>query len=573
MLVELLTRFLRPSTRLRHEEIVSQEVSWRGTSQNGVGFAGNRASNRLATMRAPFDGPTRRAVFEILEERAMLTVAQDLQNLIAPYQSAVNTALSAATSLPLVGHQLTALQDLSTLLQNSLQSIETTVQNVTSGHYQFSVPLLTISHSFPLNLGLDAFLKITTNGSVTASITPVLNIGFDDNDGNISLDTADTNLDIGFSLSLPGFTGSATFNGLLYAGIADQGTNFDGHLIFGFDDNDQISPQFSGDAHVRFGLTLSFVDPSLHASFNPTFTTQLQLDWGINTATNQLTAPTIALKNFSLDADSFLHGFMGDIVTSIQKYTKPLEPFIDMFDQPVPILSAFDSSETMGDLFLGNLSGDQRASFELMVKVVKAINTIDLSGSTGGAQIDFGDINLTGDATQAGAFNFDTSQLQNVIGTIFNSPALHVVEDALQKVASYAGDDADGGMTFPLLENPGPVIVGILTGQTQTMFSFSTGTAAFRAGAQLRLRHSGPLRRVLDGWHYVRRRSDDGVRHLRPDEIVQRSEPQSRGSAARLLLRRQRRPGSVDSQRAQPQEDRRLSARLRGTVGLRGGNA
>ena len=47
----------------------------------------------------------------------MLTVAQDLQNLIAPYQSAVNTALSVATSLPLVGHQLTALQDLRACLQ------------------------------------------------------------------------------------------------------------------------------------------------------------------------------------------------------------------------------------------------------------------------------------------------------------------------------------------------------------------------------------------------------------------------------------------------------------------------
>ena len=431
------------------------------------------------SFRAPSREPTRHATFEVLEERAMLTVAQDLQNLVAPYQSAINTALSVATSLPLVGHQLTALQNLSTLVQNSLQSIETAVQNVTSGHYQFSVPLLTISTSFPLNLGLDAFLKITTTGSVMASITPVLNIGFDDTNGDISLDTAHTNLDVGFSLSLPGFTGSATLNGLLYAGIADQGTNFDGHLIFGFDDNDQISPQFSGDAHVRFGLTLSFVDPSLHASFNPTFTTQLQLDWGINTATNQLTAPTIALKNFSLDADSFLHGFMGDIVTSIQKYTEPLEPFINMFDTPVPILSAFDSSETMGDLFLGNLSGAQKDNFELMIKVVKAINTIDLSGSTGGAQIDFGDINLTGDATQAGAFNFDASQLQNVIGTIFNSPALHAVEDALQKVASYAGDDADGGMTFPLLENPGPVIVGMLTGQVETMFSFSTGPQHF----------------------------------------------------------------------------------------------
>ena len=133
----------------------------------------------------------------------------------------------------------------------------------------------------------------------------------------------------------------------------------------------------------------------------------------------------------------------------------------------------------MGDLFLGNLSGADKANFELMVRVVKAVNTIDLSGSTGGAVIDFGDINLTGDPTQAGAFNFDTSQFPNAIGQIFNSPALHEVEDDLQELASYVGDDADGGLTFPLLENPGPVIAGILTGKLETMFSFTTGPQHF----------------------------------------------------------------------------------------------
>ncbi len=437
-------------------------------------------SRRRLSFPSSFDAPLRRAVFEVLEERAMLTVAQDLQNLIAPYQTAINNALSVATSLPLVGHQLSGLQDLNALLQNSLQSIEDATQSVTSGHFQLAIPLPSISHTFTFDLGLDAFLKVSTSGGVTAAINPVLNVGFDVQNGSVSLDSAQTNLDIGFNLSLPNFQATASLSGVLFTKIVDQGTSFDGHLIFGFDNDGSISPQFSGDAHVRLGLTMSFVDPSvLHVSFNPTFVAQLQLDWGIDSTTNQLKAPQIALKNFSLDADSFLHSFLGDIVTSMQKYTKPLEPFIDMFNTPVPILSAFDSSETMGDLFLGNLSPADKANFELMVRVVKAVNTIDLSGSTGGAVIDFGDINLTGDPTQAGAFNFDTSQFPNAITEIFNSPALHEVEKDLQEVASYAGDDADGGLTFPLLENPGPVIAGILTGKPETMFSFTTGPQHF----------------------------------------------------------------------------------------------
>lgn len=412
----------------------------------------------------------------------MLTVAQDLQSLIAPYQSAINTALSVATSLPLVGHQLTSLQNLSTLLQNSLQTIEDAIQGDISGHFQVAIPLGTISPPpFTFDLGLDAFLRVSTEGHVAVSISPVLNVGFDVQNSSVSLDTAHTNLDIGFALSLPNFQATASFNGVLYAHIVDQGTNFNGHLKFGFDDAGHVSPEFSGDAHIRFGLTLSFVDPALNVSFNPTFLAQLQLDWGIDTTSNQLQIPQIVLKNFGLDADSFMHNFLGDIVTSVQKYTKPIQPFIDMFDTPVPILSAFDSSETMGDLFLDSagLSSDQQASFKTMVKVIRAVNTFDLSGVTGGAVISFGDINLTGNAQLPGGFNFDTSQLPDVVTQIFDNPALEEVEGVLKDVASYVGDTASAGFQFPLLEHPGTVLGGILTGQTETMFSFSTGRQHF----------------------------------------------------------------------------------------------
>jgi putative multiple sugar transport system substrate-binding protein len=76
-------------------------------------------------------------------------------------------------------------------------------------------------------------------------------------------------------------------------------------------------------------MDVSFVDPATHASFNPTFHTQFQVDWGLDTASNHLQTPYIAFKNFSLDVDSFTHGFLGDVIKTAQKYTKPLQPFID----------------------------------------------------------------------------------------------------------------------------------------------------------------------------------------------------------------------------------------------------
>lgn len=411
----------------------------------------------------------------------MLSAAQDIQNQIAPYQNALNTALDVATSLPLVGQQFKDLQELDTALTNALASIEAQTQNLTSGHFQLAIPLPSISHTFTFDLGLDNFLQFSTSGGVAASLNPVLNVGFDYQNGTATINTAETNLDLGFGLALPSFQASLSFNHILYAHAVDQGTNFNGHLKFIFGAGNSLSPQFSGDAHIRLGLSLNFVDPALNASFNPSFSTNLELDWALDPQSNQLMTPHIVLRNFGMDASSFLHGFMGDIVKTVQKFTKPLQPFIDVFDTPVPILSAFDSSQTIGDLLLqgAGFSADQQDRFELMIKVIKAVNVLDLSGTTGGGTITFGDINLTGDARQLGGFNFDTSQIQGVVDDIFNSPLFEDVQDTLETVANYAGFTSTAGFQFPLLEDPGPVLGGILTGQARTMFSFSTGREHF----------------------------------------------------------------------------------------------
>lgn len=429
----------------------------------------------------------RRSTFEILEERALLSVAQDIVNQLAPYQTALNNALDVATSLPLVGDQLQDLQEFNTILQDSLARIEAATQNLSSGHFELAISLPSISETFTFDLGLDAFLQVTTAGGVNASITPVLNVGFDYQNGNVSLDLAHTNLDIGFGLSLPNFQATMSLNGLLFTRAVDQGTNFQGHLKFGFDSGGSISPQFSGEAHVRLGLTMSFVDPALNVDFNPTFKTKLEMDWGFNTQNNQMLAPSIKLVDFGLDADSFMHGFLGDIVETVGKFTKPLQPFIDIFDTPVPILSAFDSSQTLGDLILkgAGLSEEQQDRFNFMVEIIKAVNLMDLSGSTGGAVITFGTINLTGDARETGGFNFDTSQISGVIDDIFNLPALDEMQETLETVANFAGLNSTAGFKFHLLEDPGSVIGAILTGQTAAIFSYSTGRQHFDLAASV----------------------------------------------------------------------------------------
>ncbi len=237
-----------------------------GRRNQCAGTAGNRRPDWLATAkecRSTIGSYSRRPAFEILEERAMLSVAQDLQAQIQPYQSAINSTLSASTSLPLVGHQIESLQQVTTLLENTLADLQQATQGLADGHHQIAIALTTISNSFAFDLGLDALLQVSAAGDVAGSIMSTLNIGFDVSGTSATLDVAQTNLDLGFSLTLPGFQATMSLNHLLYTHAVDQGTNFAGHLLFGFDAGGGVTPQFSGDAQIRLGLTLSFVDPAL----------------------------------------------------------------------------------------------------------------------------------------------------------------------------------------------------------------------------------------------------------------------------------------------------------------------
>ena len=421
-------------------------------------------------------------LLEQLEARQMLTVAGDLAAAIAPYQPALTVALNAATQMPMVGTQLARLSEFATALQNTEASINTQTQNITAnGHYQVNVPLPSLSKTFSFDLGLDAFLKAKAVGNVHAEINPALTIAFDVSGGAASLDVGQTRFDIGFGLSLPGFQGTFSLNGLLFTKAVDAGTNFNGDLGFKFATGGALAAQFSGAANVLLDLSMSFVDPASNASFNPTFRTTLDMDWGFG-ANNQLAAPQISLVNMGLEAGSFLRGFLGDVVKTVQKFTKPIQPFVDIFQTPVPILSAFDSSETIGTLMLkgAGTSPTQQDSFKLMVQIINAVNSIDLSGNTGGAVIPFGTITVTGNPQQAGGFGFNTSAVTTAIDDVFDIPALQSVEDAIRKVGNYSATTSTAGFQFPLLENPGSVIAGILLGQPDTtLFSFSTGRQHF----------------------------------------------------------------------------------------------
>src|SRR5262249_47646100 len=126
-----------------------------------------------------------RPTVEALEDRVLLTVADQIFSSIAPYQAALTQAINTAASLAIIGEQFRSLQEFNTILQNSLTNIESQVQNWDNGPVVMHVSLPSISHTFRFDLGLDSFLEFETRGDVSATFTPKLNIGFNYQDGDV----------------------------------------------------------------------------------------------------------------------------------------------------------------------------------------------------------------------------------------------------------------------------------------------------------------------------------------------------------------------------------------------------
>src|SRR3954453_9884959 len=95
---------------------------------------------RISTRYSSVDRRSRLAAFEVLEERAMLTVSQDLVAQLQPYQNALNNALDVMTSLPLVGEELSGLQEWNTVFQDSVTSLASHVDSLTNGHFELAIP-------------------------------------------------------------------------------------------------------------------------------------------------------------------------------------------------------------------------------------------------------------------------------------------------------------------------------------------------------------------------------------------------------------------------------------------------
>ena len=207
--------------------------------------------------------------------------------------------------------------------------------------------------------------------------------------------------------------------------------------------------------------------------------------------------PTITFDNVQLDLDSFFGGFVSEIVTQVQKVTKPLQPLIDVLDTDLPVISDLGGPASLAELIGGQQLGR-------LVDLVDFINSIHVpeSGDLAGLFVDMGFFTLS-DPRGGSPVILDYTgnpdaldDAQSEYEAIFD-PDITI---GIGKGPFFAevNPDAEDGMSLPLLTDPAQTF-NLFAGQDAVLFLYDLPVIS--AGVQYEQFFSifGPLGTTIGG--------------------------------------------------------------------------
>ncbi len=380
--------------------------------------------------------------------------------------------------------------------------------------------------SVPVNLtlGLDNFLKITTTGSFSfgAQLDYLFKFNFDPVTSAASLDST---TDLSTVLAAPtvptgdtpqtiphtpmavvasatpsaGFTATGVLAGLLQAQITNNNSQLLAIVGLGFDKSGNAMATFSADADLDVNLALSFAG-ALDVPLNPTLNTSAELDWSLTniqldssnfnlftpSANNVISTIQFGAVNLQIDV-----GVFAQLISTIQDFTEPLQPFITFLNTPLPGLSAIGLKVNMLDLLAG-LAGDT-SDLDTVKDAFDLISTIDALSIPANGTLSINNL-IT-------SFQISDPRGAPNIQPIPNSIKTGMTPDQVNSIvkvnaaASWLNpidgnddddDDADGDskpnfgqsqpfFQFPFLNDPSTV-ANLLTGQNVDLFKFTLPT-------------------------------------------------------------------------------------------------
>jgi hypothetical protein len=437
-------------------------------------------------------------------------------------QTTLNSTLGGFQAIPVVGKGLQEFNDLANFVNQAASAFQGYGDAIPSSFSagNLNVTADTSKTDVPITIHLDKSLNPTTLGNDPATKMPYFTLGM----GNflqvhgMGSITADIGFDMGltfhtgsspslsfnsFSISFsagltPDFTAQATLNGLLQAtvtNISGGNTQVSGTVSFGVDNNGHITtPTFSGSADADLHFDLGFA-PQVRAPLNPHLGADFHLHgWKFTTADptsgssldstfSGSNGVQISFDNVNLLLDNVIPSFLQPIVQDVQKFTRPLQKYVDFFNQEVPIINQFGVHETFLDL-LERKTGSLPLDGKTLSDAFDAITTINQLGSFASpttaaiSLLPSGQkFSLTPDAGAGGFFDLGSAQgtISNLFGPLgqLASGLESTVQDALGPVLDQFQSQQSYGLQFPFLKDPGNSAFQMLLGQDVNLFTYT----------------------------------------------------------------------------------------------------
>ncbi len=384
----------------------------------------------------------------------------------------------------------------------------------------------------PFDFGFPGLRLATKDGGIKADVAWQIDVGFglsleegfyivtdaddpnDAGDGEISLavtvDTPDLSADIAFlgveidsdnsdtakpALRADGVTArqDAELSLTLEIDLPDDGSGKLGlSNLLDVDPVDFLPElQATVDLYWRLQTAPEFGGASAGDGTLPTLLATLDVTWDATLSASGFSSSglAVAFEDVQLDLGSFLEDFLGPIIAEVQKYTKPLQPIIDIVSTPIPGISQLaefvgEDPITMLTLFEA-ISGNDLTLVKTILDLITFANALP-TGNGGLGAIDIGRFEINADkfldselpANQKGdLISFSAPEPGGIAGAIGDlNSSFDGFKDAFtaNMSSSSAPESEEPGFSFPAFEDFSNLF-NLLVGEDVTLIRWASG--------------------------------------------------------------------------------------------------
>jgi hypothetical protein len=177
--------------------------------------------------------------------------------------------------------------------------------------------------------------------------------------------------------------GNGQLAGILQATVTDKGSSLMAVLGVGLDANLSATATLSGTANVDVNLNLGF---GIDVALSPTITSDLTFTLDFDNSSLDPFSPSnfgtfSAPITFPEVTVSFPLGVIGELISDIQDFTKPLQPIIDILTANIPGLDSLGIDVSLISLLVGS-TGMHSDQVQTFFDDITAIDSLNINGDT-----------------------------------------------------------------------------------------------------------------------------------------------------------------------------------------------